>query len=104
MQVQYDPNVIGAAAAKLYQRAAALALTCGLLGGFSAAIFFAIIAAALSPGDIRTTAMLVGVGIGGIVGGAAGVVVGRTRAFLLRLEAQRMLVLVQIEMNTRRPS
>lgn len=102
MQVQYDPTIIGVAAARLYARASSLALSYGVLGGLVGFVLGGVFGAAMSSGSDRSMGFLVVGGIIAIIGAIVGVLFGRERAFFLRLEAQRMLVLVQIEMNTRR--
>lgn len=102
MQVQYDPTVIGAAAARLYERADGLPALYGLLGGLSMFVVLGLAAVSQGAPSNRLFNFLVGGIVGGVLGALLGWFRGRERAFFLRLEAQRMLVLVQIEANTRR--
>lgn len=102
MQVHYDPSIIALEAGRLYQQAEKIVMIMvvrfmlagvllGLVGGGAAGAGFREVV----PGAV------VGAMAFALFGTILGYQYGQTRAFFLRLEAQRMLVLVQIEMNTR---
>lgn len=93
----YEPDIIAEAAARLYTRAASLPRTWAILCGVAAAVIVGVGLAIL----IDPKAFLVGLALGAAGGAVAGWLAGKERAFFLRLEAQRMLVLVQIEINGR---
>lgn len=102
MNVQYDPGIIHAEAGRLYIEASkivAILTTRGLLGGLLVGLLGGGMLGAVAK------ALLIGL-LGGAVllaaiGGYLGAQAGHARAFFLRLEAQRLLVLAQIEHNTR---
>lgn len=101
MQVQYDPNIIGQAAARLYARAAGIVVSWALLVGLCGFALGGFLGGALASPSDRSVGIFGGGLAVGLIGAVVGIVAGRERAFFLRLEAQRMLVLVQIETNTR---
>jgi hypothetical protein len=85
----YDGELVHAYADRLHRTAAGTVLMCaagGLMTGASIG---------LVSGDLRTTALAA------ILVGIIGYIVGRARAFRLKLEAQLALCQVQIERNTR---
>lgn len=102
MYVQYDPAVIHTEAGRLYTEAAKIV---GILivRGVLAGILLGLILGGLIGAAIRElpTALLVGAVACAAIGGVIGAQIGHARAFFLRLEAQRLLVLAQIEVNTR---
>ena len=90
---KYDPAVIQKFADKLYAQARSIVITCtviGIIAGGVAGRF-------LFGYSERTTYMIVGAVIVGLLGFA----VGQARAFALRLQAQTALCQVRIEENTR---
>lgn len=102
MYVQYDPGVIHAEAGRLYSEAAKIVGTM-IVRGVLAGILLGLILGGLLGAALRElpAALLVGAVVCAAVGGIIGAQIGQARAFFLRLEAQRLLVLAQIEMNTR---
>lgn len=92
---EYDAGIIKEFANRLYRQARWVSLRYALAGGI---IGWAIVAAA-------TAAKAVSVPLGGwgfVAGAILGLSLGMSKAFQFRLEAQRALVLVQIEENTRK--
>ena len=92
MATEYNPELIQKLADKLYSQAnttVALATLLGLIvggfGGFSASQEFGVAAI-----------------IGLVLGGVIGYLIGQSRAFMLRVQAQVALCQRQIEYNTRR--
>lgn len=100
--VAYDPAVIQTEAARLYAEAAAIVMRMATLAGLCGLVI-GVIGGGLLGMAIREP-FLGGLGGAVLVGAVCaygGYLAGLARAFLLRLEAQRMLVLAQIELNTR---
>lgn len=102
MHIQYDPAIIYTEASRLYAEAARIVVRMAVLGGL-AGILIGLVGGGLAGTAIREP--FIGAMFGAMLVGAvcayAGYQAGSARAFLLRLEAQRMLVLAQIELNTR---
>jgi hypothetical protein len=93
---KYEPQVIVEFADRLLTRAASITALYGLFGLLLAGPGGILIGAATN-----TSPEVIG-GLGAVVGLAMGVVIGREKGFLLRLQAQQALCQVQIEFNTRR--
>lgn len=94
--VYYDENVIIEFAHRLYRRAATVALIHALMGFLISAGVIEIAGntyGMTSPGSV--------VVVVGLIGSLIGYLVGRERAFALRLQAQTALCQAQIERNTR---
>lgn len=95
---KYDPTVLHKFCDSLYAKANSVvsltALLCGLSG--SVAGFAGIV---LAQGS--TESGFIAAAICGALFGVAGVVIGEARAFAYRLEAQKLLCQLQIEINTR---
>lgn len=102
MYVQYDPGVIVAEAGRLYSEAAKI-VGIMIVRGVLAGILLGLVLGGLLGAAIRDlpAALLGGAVVCAAIGGIIGAQMGHARAFFLRLEAQRLLVLAQIEMNTR---
>lgn len=90
--VAYDPTVVQEFANRLYREARSVQVVWPLLGFLAG---FILVGSMASRTD-ATAVLLVG-GVGAILGYAA----SRSRAFVLRLEAQKALCQVRIEENTR---
>jgi hypothetical protein len=84
-------------AARLYAQASTLTLKYAFLGGVMG--FLAGCAAGIAA-KADTASLGFGL-VGGAVGAAIGMLAAAERAFMLRLQAQTILVQVQIERNTR---
>lgn len=95
MAVQYDPNIIHAHAEALYAQARRIVFKYGFLGFIVGASAGGAVGAGASRGGAFAL-------IGGLVGVLIGVSMGRSRAFVLQLQAQSALCSVAIEANTRR--
>ncbi|WP_338866766.1 hypothetical protein [Myxococcus stipitatus] len=95
MTVQYDPGVIQSHAEALYAQARRIVLKFAFFGFVVGAIMGGAAGSAASGGG--TLAL-----IGGLVGALIGGSMGRSRAFVLHLQAQMALCNVAIEANTRR--
>jgi hypothetical protein len=97
--VEYDEKILVTMANKLYSEARWLVLRYAFIGAILAALVVGI--AATFQGLEPTNAGCILTAAAGM-GALAGAVYANERAFMLRLEAQRILVQVQIERNTRR--
>ncbi|AGC45325.1 hypothetical protein MYSTI_04024 [Myxococcus stipitatus DSM 14675] len=95
MSVQYDPKTIQAHAEALYAQARRIVMTFGFFGFIVGASAGGGVGASLSNGGAFAL-------IGGVVGLLVGVSMGRSRAFVLQIQAQMALCNVAIEANTRR--
>jgi len=93
---EYDPQIVQKFADRLYSQAA------GIIG-LSAVLGFLI--GTVAGGAVGNATAKQGTGtyilIGGIIATLIGWLIGRERAFHLKLEAQRALCQLQIEKNTR---
>jgi len=104
----YDPSVLKEFAARMYSRAAVVVLTwtfigilIGLVGGL---VLGAPIVAALDNAKrVDKDAALIVVLVVGAIGGGLGFAIGSEKAFWMRLEAQKVLCMLQTEVNTRKP-
>ena len=94
---QYDPEIIRSAAHQLYARAGRIVVAYSLVGGLVGGMAGGVAAAALNARDGRTTVLALVTAIGALLG----LVLGREKAFSLRLQAQTALCHLQIETNTR---
>lgn len=101
-KVQYDPTVIVAEAERLYQLAGGLPASWAIRGGLAGAVLGVVLGGMLGLGMHEPG---LGAALGAVLVAAllaiGGWRAGIARAFFLRLEAQRLLVFAQIEMNTR---
>lgn len=96
---EYDEKILVTMANKLYSQASWLLLRYAFFGAALAALVVGI--AAMLQGLEPTNAACLLTATAGM-GALVGAVYANERAFMLRLEAQRILVQVQIERNTRR--
>jgi uncharacterized integral membrane protein len=102
---RYDPTILQAFADDLYATASAVILRSTITGtliGFAAGVA-GTWAFAHGSGDVGSSVVFPAL-VFGIIGMVAGRLVGVGRAFKYRLEAQRTLLQMQIEANTRKPS
>ncbi|HWO20249.1 MAG TPA: hypothetical protein VNO30_15880 [Kofleriaceae bacterium] len=100
MAVKYDENVILTFTGRLYRRATSMMIAYALLGALiGVAAGMGIATANRTPELIPNFAVALGV-VSAVIGG----MIGRDRAFALRLMAQQALCQVQIERNTRSPA
>ena len=100
----YEPNIIVQFAERLYKQANAIIFrttTLALLLGASLGGFFGFMAGGAHDGP---TLGLIGACLVGILASAFGFLIGRERAFALKLQAQTSLCQLQIEINTRSPA
>jgi hypothetical protein len=97
----YDPTVIERFAERLYEKARSFVVGSVVVGAALGAAFGAI---PLTPiGESWPIPAIFGFAtllVGGIIGGMCGYVIGDTRAFGYRLQAQTALLQLQIERNT----
>lgn len=97
MAIAYEPKLLVEAAERLYSEARLIALSyalrgllvCGF-GGFITTLF-------LRNAETERT-LLVSAGVGAVIG----LVFGSGKGFALRLEAQKVLCLLQTEINSRK--
>lgn len=98
--VKYDESILQKSVNRLYSQANSIVASMVLLGillGGTAGFFAALFAATQGfPGSLG--AWITG---GCLVGGLVGYPLGESRAFAIRVQAQTMLVSMQIERNTR---
>jgi hypothetical protein len=97
----YDPRVIEQFAENLYRKASAFVVGSVALGAVLGAAFGAVPLTSL--GDAWPIPSIFGFAtmlVGGIFGGAIGYVIGDTRSFGYRLQAQTALCQLQTERNT----
>ena len=93
--IQFDASVMQTLAQSLYAQAASVERTGAIIGA---------LVGIMGGGALTTIAdlpLVLGAGFGAMLGGALGFSMARSRAFLLRVEAQKLLCQVQIEANTR---
>lgn len=95
MTIEYDPRIIAQHAATLYAQASRVIFTHGFLGLIAGAVVGGMLGA-------RVEATGVVVLVVALLGALLGVSIGRSRAFVYRLQAQQALCQVAIEQNTRR--
>jgi uncharacterized membrane protein (Fun14 family) len=97
---EYDPQILQKFADRLYSQAATEIASCTVLGflvGAVAGYALAKVAAGTVANDyVGACALVVG-----LIAALVGVLIGRGRAFHLKLEAQRTLCQLQTEKNTR---
>ncbi|HJQ54480.1 MAG TPA: hypothetical protein VJ825_11630 [Gemmatimonadaceae bacterium] len=102
MPTEYDSRVIQEQADLLYEEAdralIVAAIFAGLIGLFIGVAAFYVLA-----DRTETIAIVVVLGVP-LAFAAIGLLFGQRRAFTLRSQAQQLLILVAIEMNTRRPA
>lgn len=89
---KYDPEIIQKFADRLYRQARSIVAVYGVLGGLTGGIMALGLYATNEQLVLPLLAMLLFVGIG--------VLIGQSRAFALRLQAQTALCQVCIERNT----
>ena len=97
----YDPRVIEQFAEKLYRKATSFVAGSVVIGASLGAAFGAVPLTSLGaawpiPSYLGFATLL----LGGLVGGLIGYVIGDTRSFGYRLQAQSALCLLQTERNT----
>lgn len=102
MPTEYDSRVIQEQADLLYEEAdralVVAAIFAGLIG-----LFIGVAAFYLLADRTETIAIVVVLGVP-LAFAAIGLLFGQRRAFTLRSQAQQLLILVAIELNTRRPA
>lgn len=102
--VNYDESILVQMADRLYKRASSIIFTLGLFGAFFGGAMGLGVSTSimLSAGqsDFAGVVLVIGL-IGAVMGGIAGALIARERAFMLRLQAQTIMVQVQMERNTR---
>jgi hypothetical protein len=100
--VRYDQKVLQRFVDETYERADQLVWSSAIVGALPGAV---IIVAALPflPEDFTGTVIVVGAAIAA-AGAYMGYNAGQKQAFELRLEAQRLLLQMKIEENTRDPT
>jgi uncharacterized integral membrane protein len=98
----YDEQILMQFADQLYSQARAIVISTAVLYGLIAMFVGFVGSAAMAAANPRLEVPIGAVtGVVTILGVLIGVSVGNRRAFHLRLEAQRLLVQLQIERNTR---
>lgn len=85
---QYDQAMLEKFVDRLYRRAAFTVVTWTLLGGT-----IGVMAGSVAPS--------VGMVLLGVLGAVVGLLIGQEKSFMLRVEGQRIMVLVQVEKNIR---
>lgn len=93
--VQYDPSVIHKFAQRLYDRALLSTIAWAIGGVVIVGIAGKAMSVSLNVNDGSLTA------VSAVVGLVVGLMIGSHRSFMLKLQAQQALCLLQIEMNTR---
>ncbi len=96
--VQYDPKIIQTLAEGLYARARSIERTSAFVGAVLGVGSGGAVGVAIGESGVAAGMALVGL----LLGGYIGYTVGRSRAFVLRVQAQTALCQKQIELNTRR--
>jgi uncharacterized integral membrane protein len=96
--IRYDPKVIQKFADLLYSRADFIVMVFVLVFMLIGAVFGAVALFFLME---STTSGVAGLVLGALIGGLIGYSVGQAKAFILRLQAQCALCMIQIENNTR---
>ena len=102
MSGKYDPAVIQDMANRLYNESKWLILRGAVVGALFGAMTGSIVALLL--GELSSVIGGVAVVVFGTLCAALGASYSHSRTFLLRLQAQKLLCQVQIEINTRRLS
>lgn len=95
-RIDYDPEVIHSFANALYAQASKLIFTYFLIGFIVGGAIGYFLGAAASPGSEILVAL-----VGGVIVGLLGASAARTKAFLLKLQAQQVLCQLSIEKNTK---
>ena len=95
MATQYDPTVIVTFADKLYAQAQTVIVLSIVIGGMFGGGMLAGFAESLKSDSVLPFGLA-----GVVIGGLLGLVIGRARAFALKLQAQVALCQMQIEQNT----
>jgi hypothetical protein len=99
---EYDPSVLKKLADRLYNRAAWVSALHILFGFLLGLIPGGIVRLLYGHVSLQTLGQLVFFcAIAPVAGAVIGYVSGSQKAFLMRVEAQRLLVLLEIERNTR---
>ncbi len=99
---QYDPAILETFADKMYARATNITLTWAFLGlvigGTAGAVVYGV-----SQSQVRHLAVAFETWCvcAGLLGAVVGFLVGLEKAFWIKLEAQKVLCLLQTEVNTR---
>lgn len=96
--IEFDPYVMHDFADRLYSRVNTIVVLYGLLGVLIGGVIGGAVIAVMPRGSDSELIPLIGI----VVGLVLGVVVGRDKAFNLRLEAQRTLCQLRVEQNTRK--
>ena len=99
-QPNFDPGIIEKYADHLYRRAASLVMGATVVGGIIGAIFGGVPLTHYANWPIPHSAGYATAMIGALIGGFIGHVVGESRAFGLRIQAQMALHQVRVDQNT----
>lgn len=101
--VKYEPEIIQKFATKLYSRANSIVGTWTLGLGLVFLILGVLVGASVKDASAFKDAALIPTGalVGLVVGLIVGYTIGSSRAFVLKLQAQQALCMVQIEANAR---
>jgi len=93
----YDPGVIEEFAARLYARAKTIMLVYGVIGFLTGILIAGGLSVKAGREESNGVLLILAVAIPTLIG----VLVGKARGFVLRLQAQQALCQVAIEKNTR---
>ena len=99
MKLEYDEELIRRGAEDLYRKARAIVAKHGLVGAVLGCIAGALAGLIWTDGDEKLFFLVASAST--LVGLLGGISSGRSRAFVLRFQAQQLLCQVQIERNTR---
>ena len=103
MAVHYDESVLKEHSAEFYRKARWTVARCAFLGILLGYIGCGLLGNYLAIRDIIQRDVINALAYGGLfVGALCGGWFGSNRAFMLRVEAQKILLQIQIEKNTRR--
>ncbi|MCB9763600.1 MAG: hypothetical protein H6739_27780 [Alphaproteobacteria bacterium] len=94
--LQYDPATLTRTVEQLNAEARVLERTYALMG-----VFFGCLGAAVTARLVAPELLLAAALIGALMGGPLAYSMARSRAFTMRVQAQTLLVQMQIERNTR---
>jgi len=103
--MKYDEQILLKGAQEFNREADMIVVICALRYGFFGLLFGAIGTIAIARTwvtNMDSLTLYTSIAVVGGIGVACGIVRGRKLAFKLRLEAQRLLALVQIAQNTNR--